>query len=144
MPITTEGSHKPPIASEHSGLKMNRRVRLTSVAVILIAILCGGLFYLMYPPRRAREAMLKQDLRAMREAIDNYTIDKRQAAQTLRDLVTGHYLRIIPTDPFTGKEDWRLHFGDSALSSEVTVNGIDDVHSASALVSRAGIPYSLW
>jgi general secretion pathway protein G len=98
----------------------------------------------MYPLRRAREATRKQDLRAMRSAIDNYTVDKRQAPQTLRDLVTGHYLRTIPTDPFTGNEDWRLHFGDSALSSEITVNGIDDVHSASALVSRGGIPYSLW
>jgi len=123
---------------------MNRRVRPISVAVILIAILSGGLFYLKYPPRRSREAILKQDLRAIREAIDNYTMDKRQAPQTLRDLVTEHYLRVIPTDPFTGKEDWRLHFGESALSPEVMVNGIDDVHSASALVSRVGIPYSLW
>jgi hypothetical protein len=42
----------------------------------------------------------------MRDAIDAYTLGKEQAPQTLQDLVNGHYLNEIPTDPFTRKKDW--------------------------------------
>jgi len=42
--------------------------------------------------KRARESVLRQDLQTMRQAIDNYTLDKQQAPQSLEDLVEGHYL----------------------------------------------------
>ncbi len=35
----------------------------------------------------------------MRQAIDNYTLDKQQAPQSLDDLVDAHYLREVPVDP---------------------------------------------
>src|SRR5437763_441200 len=37
---------------------------------------------------RAKEAVLKQDLFTLREQIDNYTLDKEKAPQSLEDLVT--------------------------------------------------------
>ena len=49
--------------------------------------------------KHAREAVLKQDLQTMRQAIDNYTLDKQQAPQSLQDLVDAHYLREVPLDP---------------------------------------------
>jgi len=46
--------------------------------------------------QRAREATLKQDLQAMRQSIDNYTLDKQAAPQSLDDLAQAGYLRMVP------------------------------------------------
>ena len=49
----------------------------------------------------AKEAVLKEDLHVMRNAIDSYTMDKEKAPQSLDDLVQAGYLKSIPTDPMT-------------------------------------------
>src|SRR6185312_5778677 len=53
--------------------------------------------------QRAKEATLKTDLAVMRQAIDNYTLDKEAAPQSLDDLVNPQapYLREVPIDPMT-------------------------------------------
>ena len=94
--------------------------------------------------QHAREAVLKKDLQTMREAIDNYTLDKQQAPQSLQDLVDGHYLRQVPMDPVTHKDDWVPHFGDTVMSPDQTGTGIDDVHSGSEQISSDGTPYNTW
>src|SRR5579862_7880057 len=48
---------------------------------------------------RAREATLHHDLQVMRQAIEQFTLDKQAAPQTLDDLITGGYLHDLPTDP---------------------------------------------
>ena len=45
---------------------------------------------------RAKEATLHHDLSVMRDAIEQYTLDKQQAPQSLDDLVSSGYLRAIP------------------------------------------------
>jgi general secretion pathway protein G len=89
---------------------------------------------------------LKQELRTMREAIDKYTFDKKQAPQSLKDLTDAHYLNEIPTDPFTRKEDWVPILGDSVLigSPGQTVSGIADIHSASTRIGGNGAAYYMW
>src|SRR5258708_32791404 len=119
---------------------MKRRVRILSVIIILTATLAGGFLYLRYSSRPEREVTLKMDLRTMRQAIDQYTMDKQHPPQSLRDLVNGHYLRQIPTDPFTRKEDWVPVFGDSGIGPEQTVVGITDVHSATGQIGGEGAP----
>src|SRR5579859_7895348 len=49
----------------------------------------------------AKETVLRQDLYHMRQAIDEYTMDKFKAPQTLDDLVSAGYLKALPKDPFT-------------------------------------------
>ena len=49
----------------------------------------------------AKESTLKEDLFRMRDAIDQYYADKGQYPSTLDSLVSEHYMRAIPTDPFT-------------------------------------------
>jgi len=80
----------------------------------------------------------------MREAIDNYTLDKQQAPQSLQDLVDGHYLRQIPNDPITNSPDWVTHVSDMVISPDQTGTGIDDVHAGTDAVSTDGTPYSSW
>jgi general secretion pathway protein G len=94
---------------------------------------------------RSKEAALHQDLSVMREAIDQYTLDKEQAPQSLDDLVTAEYLRQIPVDPITGTKDWNTTTSDLLLSPEQTSTGITDVHSSSDQVSPfEGTPYNTW
>jgi general secretion pathway protein G len=94
---------------------------------------------------RSKEAALHQDLSVMRQAIDQYTLDKEQAPQSLDDLVTAQYLRQIPVDPVTGTRDWQVTTSDMLLSPEQTSSGITDVHSGSDAVSPfEGTPYNTW
>ena len=60
------------------------------------------------PIQHSREAVLKTDLRTIRDAIDNYTLDKREPPHSLQDLVDAGYIRAIPVDPITHKTDWLL------------------------------------
>jgi general secretion pathway protein G len=97
--------------------------------------------------QRAKEATLKTDLTVMRQAIDNYTLDKEAAPQSLDDLVNPQapYLREVPIDPMTHQKDWHTDYGDLVMSPDQTNNGIVDVHSSSTMVSRTdGTTYNTW
>ncbi len=94
---------------------------------------------------RAKEAVLRQDLFAMRSAIDQYTMDKAKAPQTLQDLVQAGYLREIPKDPFTDSRDsWQTVQEDVLESIDQNEPGITDVHSGSNLTGSDGTAYSSW
>jgi general secretion pathway protein G len=114
--------------------------------VMLIMSILIGMAAIAYDKTvlHAREAVLKQDLQTMRQAIDNYTLDKQQAPQSLEDLVESHYLREIPIDPVSHQKDWVTHFGDTVLSPEQTGTGMDDVHSGSDATGSDGTPYNTW
>jgi general secretion pathway protein G len=86
--------------------------------------------------RHARESALKEDLQTMRRAIDDYIFDKLRYPETLETLVDEGYLRVIPTNPFTQKVDWVLHYINTETDAGRSVVGIDDVH--------ASAPYSDW
>src|SRR5438270_5745569 len=92
---------------------------------------------------RAREARLHSDLKVMRDAIDQYTLDKLKAPQTLDDLVSAGYLKSIPKDPFTNKTDtWQPVMEDVLLAIDQTEPGISDVHSGAAGTGLDGSPYN--
>ncbi|MDP9339321.1 MAG: prepilin-type N-terminal cleavage/methylation domain-containing protein [Acidobacteriota bacterium] len=94
---------------------------------------------------RAREATLHQDLQVMRQAIDNYTLDKQSAPQSIDALQQAGYLRIVPTDPMTQQKDWQPQFDEVVLSPDQTGTGMVDVHSNSDKVSPFdGTPYKEW
>jgi len=117
--------------------------------VITIIFILLGIAAMRYDRavQHAREATLKSDLQVMRQAIDNYTLDKEAAPQSLEDLTNPQapYLREVPTDPITRAKDWHLDFGDLVLSPDQTNSGIVDVHSNSDQISPFdGNPYSTW
>jgi general secretion pathway protein G len=94
---------------------------------------------------RAREAALLDDLHVMREAIDNFTVDKQAAPQSIEDLANAHYLRDVPTDPMTQTKDWQPVFEDVVLSPDQSGTGMTDVHSNSDKVSPfTQTPYNTW
>jgi len=94
---------------------------------------------------RSHEAALKQDLFVMRNAIQQYTLDKEAGPNSLDDLVSSGYLREIPRDPITKQKDWATSSDDLLASPDQTTVGITDVHSTSSDVSPfENTPYSSW
>lgn len=94
---------------------------------------------------RAKEAVLRQDLYQLRQAIDQYTLDKLKAPQSLDDLVSAGYLKSLPKDPFTNKADtWQPAMEDVLQSIDQTEPGISDVHSGAAGNGVDGSAYSSW
>ena len=95
---------------------------------------------------RSREAVLRDNLFTMRALIDQYTVDKQEAPQSLQDLVAEGYLRDVPVDPFTGANNtWEeVYESDVVTNPDQTVSGITDVHSGSSLRSLTGDLYSSW
>jgi general secretion pathway protein G len=94
---------------------------------------------------RAKEPVLKDTLFTLRNLINQYTLDKQKAPQSLEDLVTGGYLKQIPKDPFTqSNETWQTEQEDVLLSADQTEPGITDVHSGSSMTSTDGTAYNTW
>lgn len=93
---------------------------------------------------RARESVLKDDLFTMRSVIDQYTLDKQKAPQSLDDLVSAGYLKTIPKDPMTNTTEWTVQQEDSLMAVDQQEPGIVDVHSTSSATSTEGTPYSSW
>jgi general secretion pathway protein G len=96
---------------------------------------------------KSKEAVLRQDLFTMRQVIDQYTLDKQKAPQALDDLVSAGYMRQLPVDPFTARNDTWVPVEDQDIAyspDQTDVGGISDVHSGSNLTSSDGTPYSSW
>jgi len=94
---------------------------------------------------RARETVLRDDLYTLRSVIDQYTLDKQKAPQSLQDLVDANYLKSLPMDPFTNARDtWVPVTDDSIMSPDQSQPGIVDVHSGSDQKSSEGTAYSSW
>jgi general secretion pathway protein G len=94
---------------------------------------------------RAKESVLRDDLFTLRSLINQYTLDKQKAPQSLDDLVSGGYLKQLPKDPFTNRSDsWTTEQEDVLLSVDQQEPGITDVHSGATLTSLDGTPYNTW
>ena len=123
--------------------KRNNEAGFTLMELMIVMMIIGVLTTLAI--RNAREAVLKEDLRVMRTAIDSYTMDKQKAPQSLQDLVQEGYLKVIPEDPMTKSRDtWTTDTSDAMHSLDQTDPGIDDVHSGSQETGSDGQPYSTW
>lgn len=94
---------------------------------------------------RAKESVLRSNLASIRNMIDEYTVDKQKAPETLQDLVTDGYLRQIPQDPMTqSSETWKIIMEDTPVGGSNSSPGIYDVRSGSDKKSLDGTPYSDW
>jgi general secretion pathway protein G len=122
----------------------------TLIEMIIVVAIMGILVGVAVPVYRmhllhAHEAVLKEDLYTMRNAIDQFSQDKAKAPQSLDDLVSAGYLRAIPKDPFTNSNStWQVVQEDVLQSLDQTSPGISDVHSGSNLTGSDGTAYSSW
>jgi general secretion pathway protein G len=116
------------------------------IVVSLIVLLAGmGMVQYRNSVQRAREAVLKEDLFRMRDAIDQYYADKNKYPSGLEDLVSDGYLREIPEDPMTrSKDTWQTENAEPDANNPATSPGIVNVHSGSDQTALDGSRYADW
>lgn len=130
------------IRTGKSGFTMIELLIVMAVITILVSIAVP--FY-QKSIIRSKESVLKNNLFTMRTVIDEYTMDKGKAPQSLDDLVSEGYLRNVPVDPMTGTErDWKVIMEDATSSVNQNEPGIFDVRSGSDKTSLEGTPYADW
>lgn len=108
---------------------------------------------------KAREAVLREDLYNLRSVVDQFYADQGKYPDSLTELSEKKYLREIPRDPFTGKNDSWVTVAPPAESATPSSEGssatlvtdttagpgnVYDVHSGSNLVGSNGVPYNEW
>jgi len=122
----------------------------TLVELMIVMTIIGILASIAIPSyiravQKAKEATLREDLHTIRTAIDSYTVDKEKAPQSLDDLVQAGYLKAIPNDPMTTRNDtWMTSESDTMTDINETQGGMDDVHSGSEGLASDGTTYNTW
>jgi general secretion pathway protein G len=135
------------------------------VTVAILAILASAAIPLTrFTVKREKERELRYDLWQMRDAIDHYKdAADRNAFQTkvdsfnyppdLQTLVDGvdvqgkkvRFLRRIPVDPMTGKDDWGMRaMQDDPTSDSWGGQNVFDVYTKSDGTALNGTKYNTW
>ena len=93
----------------------------------------------------SKEAVLKEDLFRMKEAIDQYYADKNQYPATIDDLVSSGYLRALPVDPITNSATtWETIPAPPDPNNPIAVGGVYSVKSGSDGTAMDGSKYADW
>jgi general secretion pathway protein G len=142
-------------------------IELIITCAILIALSTAALPVARFTVTRQKEAILRYDLRQMRDAIDRYkdVADKNMIQvkigtegypPDMETLVKGvnmmgapdrkiRFIRAIPIDPMTGKKDWGMRsVQDDADSNSWGGQDVFDVFSKSTGTALDGTKYSDW
>lgn len=93
---------------------------------------------------RSREAVLKEDLFRMRDAIDQYYADLGEYPPDLQALVSAGYLRSIPEDPTTRSSATWVVVPAEPDPGDPFVQGVYDVKSGSEALALDGTAHGDW
>ena len=89
---------------------------------------------------KSRERTLRSNLQVIRSVLNQYSIDHHKRPQSLDELVATGYLRMIPNDPITRRNDsWTLEWSNDPKNP-----GIVNVHSGSRSISSERTEYRDW
>jgi general secretion pathway protein G len=122
----------------------------TLIELLVVMMILSTLAAIAVPSYRkhqlkSRETVLSEDLYQMRRSIDAFYADKGQYPESLEDLVSGHYLRGLPRDPFTRVQDsWECVVPEPNDDGELADGGCFDVKSGSEKIGMNGTPYNEW
>ena len=115
-------------------------IEMMVVMVIISLLLTIAVPRYLHSLAHSKEAVLKQDLSALRESIDKFYGDTGKFPESLAALVEKRYLRSIPVDPIAkSAEKWVI-----ILDDEPEDTGVKDVHSGAEGAGQSGVPYALW
>ena len=123
-----------------------RRWRGFTLIELLVVLAALALLLGIAVPRyvehvdRARETVLRQNLAALRDAIDKFNADRGRYPVDLAELARERYLREVPRDPLTDRSDtWLVVQPPQGAEGKVY-----DVHSGAPGQGRDGKPYATW
>jgi len=89
---------------------------------------------------KSKEAVLKENLYQMREAISRYQADKGRYPETLESLAADKYLRKVPLDPITeSAATWIV-----VAPADSQKSGVYDVRSGAPGKGLDGSEYGQW
>lgn len=122
------------------------RVRGFTLVELLVVLAVIAVLMSLVSPRytgsvdKAKEAVLREDLASLREAIDKHFADTGKYPASLDELVTKRYIRRIPVDPVTDSSTtWIL-----LPANDPQLGAVFDVKSGAPGKSRDGSPYRDW
>jgi general secretion pathway protein G len=116
------------------------------IVVTLIVVLAGvGMATYTTSVRRAKEAVLKEDLFRIRDALDQYYADKGNYPTDLTALVTDGYMRRVPSDPITDSTDtWETVMSEPDPANPSAIPGVENVKSGAPGTALDGTNYTDW
>lgn len=122
-----------------------RRPGFTLIELLVVLAIIATLLMLAVPryfasQDRAREAVLKENLFQMRDAIGKYYADKGKYPESLDALASEKYLRAVPLDPLTeSNATWVL-----LPPQDLQQSGVADVKSGAPGQALDGTNYADW
>lgn len=125
---------------------MTTRTKGFTIIELLVSLAIVATILSLAAPRyfgnvdKAKEAVLREDLYLLRDAIDKYYSDQNKYPAALEDLVTQKYLRSIPVDPFTQSH----HSWIVTAPADGSSGAVFDVHSSAPNKARDGTWYKDW
>ena len=120
-------------------------IEMLIVMTLIIILASVGMAQYKNSVKRSEEAVLKENLFRLRDAIDQYYADKTKYPSGLDDLVSEGYIREVPTDPITkSKDTWQTTVAEPDANNPASSVGIYDVKSGSDESALDGTRYSEW
>ena len=120
-------------------------IELLIVMTIIVVLASLGMVGYRNSVRRSQEAVLKENLFRMRDAMDQFYADKNKWPSDLSELVSEGYIREIPEDPIThSKDTWRTEQAEPDANNPASAGGVDNVFSGSEETALDGSKYSEW
>jgi general secretion pathway protein G len=120
-------------------------VELMVVMAIIALLLALALPRYFNHLESSRETILKQDLVVMRDAIDKFHGDRGRYPNSLGELVSERYLRAVPVDPITERNDtWQAVAPSVDEVGQSETGELYDIKSGAPGIARDGSAYADW
>ena len=120
-------------------------IELLIVMTLIIILASVGMTQYRNSITRAEEAVLKENLFRMRDAMDQYYADKNKWPADLAELVSAGYIREIPEDSMTkSKDTWQTETAEPDPNNPASTGGVSNVHSGSERIALDGTRYAEW
>lgn len=113
-------------------------IELMVVMTIVATLVMLAVPRYLHSVQRSQEAVLRHDLKVMRDAIDQFHADQGRYPTSIDELVQRKYLRRIPADPVTELDSTWVPV------SAVQEPGIQDVRSGAEGQALDGSAYATW
>lgn len=152
MVTLMDGPRRPPLSTRRplygGGPSLQAGWTLVEMLVVIsLVVVLAGIAMASYGTgiARSKEAVLKEDLFRLRDAIDQYYADRGEYPPALQDLVVTGYLRSVPVDPFTRSDTtWQTVASEFDPTDPTALPGVFDVRSGAPGQAIDGTIYADW